>query len=485
MSRLVVVSNRVPFRDVPSGAGGLAVALQAALDKMGGLWFGWSGEIAENPALAAKVTDLNHYSLATLDLTAAEFEGYYEQHANRCLWPLLHGRLDLARFDHASYETYRAVNRRFAAALEPGLVERDLVWVHDYHLIPLGRLLREAGVRAPLGFFLHTPMPPPDTLMALPWAEELIGDLESYDVVGFQTKACVRNFQDAAERLSRAAHDLGAGRPGPVVLHNPIGIDTTAFAGLAAAKKVERRCARLRARLEGQSWAVGVERLDYTKGLAERFLAWEQLLDSRPGLQGKVGLLQIAAPSRKTVAEYQTIQRELEWLSGRINGRFGWVDWTPIQFINRAFDHIQLAALYRFCRVGVVTPLKDGMNLVAKEYVASQDADDPGVLLLSRFAGAAEELQEAVLVNPYDTEDLAEGLARAFEMPLAERQERWQAMMKTLRGNDVHRWRQRFLDALTSARDGARPLPDAEPARARPTYAGTDKRAGAMNAQLH
>jgi trehalose 6-phosphate synthase len=459
VSRLVVVSNRVPSLADGNCSGGLAVALSAALEEGGGLWFGWSGTTTAAPKAEAKMTHANGFDLATIDLSDQEFRGFYEQHANRVLWPLFHGRLDLVHLDGDCHDKYRAVNRRFADALLPALGDDDMVWVHDYHLIPLGAELRRRGIGAPLGFFLHIPFPPVGTVAALPWHRQLVQELCAYDVVGFQTRECVENFNDAVGHFLPAASSSGhpGGERAPVhAAHYPIGIDTHAFAALADSENARRWRQRLQACMGDRVWAAGVERLDYTKGLKERFLAFERLFEQSPQLHGRVSLIQIAAPSREGVAEYQKTQSELESLSGRINARFGSFDWTPIKYMNRAFDHTQLAALYRVSRIGVVTSLRDGMNMVAKEYVAAQDPADPGVLVLSRFAGAAEELTDALIVNPHDTDAVAEALRQALEMPLAERRRRWSRMMAHLRRNDVHHWCRSFLDDLQGRGEAAR-----------------------------
>ena len=443
MSCLVAVSNRVPSLTDAPPAGGLCTALKSALEDCGGVWFGWSGQTHEAPPAAPQIKRMAGYDLATIDLTSGELRGYYEQHANRALWPLLHGRLDLTSFEHACYALYRKVNRRFARALAPLIEADDVIWVHDYHLIPLGLELRKLGVSTPIGFFLHTPFPAPDTLAAFPWCAELLDQLGAYDLVGFQTKAFLRNFHEANRRYAHANSNAD---------HYAIGIDTDAFATRAVSPAAQRHATRLKRCMADQLCAVGVERLDYTKGIAERFEAFEILFDRAPDLVGRLSLVQIAAPSRESVSEYQDMQATLAALSGRINAHLGRLDWIPIRYINRASNQDQLAALYRFSRIGVVTPLCDGMNLVAKEYVAAQDPDDPGILILSQFAGASEAMTEALLVNPYDKLGMAQALRRAAKMPLTERQERWQPMMERLRRHDVHRWWRDFLNDLTNSR---------------------------------
>ncbi len=437
MSRLIVISNRLPCIDEDTACGGLAVGLKAALEESGGLWFGWSGKTASEPSSVPVTKALNNFTLATIDLTEDEIKGYYEAFANAVLWPLFHGRLDLTHFDDEDYRVYCEVNRRFARAIAPILRTDDIIWVHDYHLIPLGRELRNLGITNPLGFFLHTPFPSAEDFRALPCHSELIDGLAAYDLVGFQTAQYCENFcasVDAPQKLKSGVF--------------PIGIDTRAFSALAASSEVECLTSSTMSRLGSQNWILGVERLDYTKGLAERFRAFETLLTENRDLRGTISLLQIAAPSREKVIEYQTLREELETLSGHINAQFATIDWTPLKFVNRSVDQAQLTALYRSCKIGLVTPLRDGMNLVAKEYVAAQDPEDPGVLVLSRFAGAAEELEGALLVNPYDINDIVQALLTALNMPLPERKSRWKSMMQVLLESDVHRWRNKFLDAL-------------------------------------
>ena len=451
MGRLVVVSNRVPSSN-RLDVGGLAVGLRAALSEAGGLWFGGSGNVDENPATYAAVCNLDAFTLATVDLSPDDVESYYNGFANRVLWPLLHGRSDMATFDHESYVAYREVNEMFAAHLAPMLRGDDTIWVHDYHLIPLAAELRRTGIRNPIGFFLHVPFPPPETMTALPWHTELCETLCAYDLIGFQTDHDLRNFHEFAHR------ELGASISGDGVVaafgHRfrtgafPIGIDVDHFADMAGSMEGYRRLRRVAECLGGQTTILGVDRLDYTKGLPERMLAYERLLQRERACRRSTCLVQIAAPSREDVPEYMDIRSELERISGRINGRFAELDWTPVRYLNRALSQPQLAALYRYCRVGLVTPLRDGMNLVAKEYVAAQDPDDPGVLILSQFAGAAEQMHGALIVNPLDQSDMVATLRRGLRLSLAERRARWLQMIVDLRRHDVFWWYKSFLSAL-------------------------------------
>lgn len=464
MDRIVIISNRVPKPEsADTDAGGLAVGLRTALGETGGLWLGWSGQISDSPEREVRIQQAAPYTLATLDLSDRECTGYYAGFANRTLWPLLHGRVDLMRFDGAEWAAYRSVNETFAGSLARLLRPRDLVWVHDYHLMLLGQASRRRGIDAPLGFFLHVPFPAPDVMAALPCHEDLIKALSAYDLVGFQTGNDLRNFQEFVSQLGGSVSDDGT-----VLAYGtrfrtgafPIGIDVTRFGALAASREVEKLCGHLQPCFDKCLGIVGVDRLDYTKGLAHRLRAFERLLETAPGFRRRAFLLQIAAPSRETVPEYSNLRGELEALSGRINAQHADIDWTPVRFLNRAVSHARVAALFRLGRVGLVTPLSDGMNLVAKEYVAAQSAGDPGVLVLSQFTGAAQQLKAALIVNPHDADGVARALRDALEMPLDERRARWTEMMSGLREHDIHDWRDRFVEQLRSAnRSGMRAAP--------------------------
>jgi len=463
MPRLVVVSNRVPALNEESDSGGLVTALKPALEERGGIWFGWSGETAADPAQRPRLASCNGFTLATLDLSEAELEGYYNRLANQALWPGFHRRLDLVTaHDDAAYATYRAVNRRFAEALRPLLEPDDTIWVQDYHLIPLGEELRRLGVASPIGFFLHTPFPSPEMFAALPWSRELARTFAAYDLIGFQRRSCAGNFLAYMReyRLAAASDDGWSddgwlfmnGRSVRVEAH-PIGIDTARFASLAGSPEVIKKAGQIRSFLGPRLGIAGVERLDYTKGIVQRFHALETLFDRHPNFLDRITMFQVAAPSRLSVPEYQAIQAELETLSGQINARLGTLLWSPLHYRNQAFGQSDVAALLRACRVGLVTPLRDGMNLVAKEYVAAQSPSDPGVLVLSCFAGAADQLTEALIVNPYNTTAMAEALRTALEMPRDERRERWHRTMRRLKDEDVHQWQRGFLASLASARE--------------------------------
>jgi trehalose 6-phosphate synthase len=442
MSRLVIVANRVPDpRERGATAGGLAVALKDALARRDVLWFGWSGHTAHDTATEPTQASKGRITYATLDLGLSDYRHYYQGFSNGALWPALHYRLGITRFDREDWTGYRRVNAAFAAALAKLLRDDDTIWVHDFHLFPLGAELRALGCRQRLGFFLHVPFPPRQVFAGLPNAQAILDGLAAYDVIGMQT-------EDDAENLRGALAASGLQEVVPKVGAFPIGIDTAGFAQLAAKNFASKEVERLRASMVGRALAIGVDRLDYTKGLPQRILGFGKLLGRFPAWRGKVTFLQVAPVSRGDVAQYRALRRELDENVGRINGQYAEPDWAPIRYITRAVPRPILAGFMRLSRVGLVTPLRDGMNLVAKEYVAAQHAEDPGVLVLSRFAGAAVELDGALLVNPLDPDDIAEALDVALAMPADERADRWRRMEAVVRVNTASLWCRRFLSAL-------------------------------------
>jgi trehalose 6-phosphate synthase len=457
LSRLVVASNRVTVTtDKKARAGGLAVALQDALQEHGGVWFGWSGKVAAKPSPQPEMTRVGPVTFATVDLSRKNYNEYYNGFANRTLWPLFHYRLDLTAFSQQNYSGYVHVNTVFASKMQPLLKPKDLIWVHDYHLIPLGAELRSRGVSQPMGFFLHTPFPAMEILTALPSHQTLVKALCAYDLVGFQTENDLRAFLDYIVHEASGAimgdHLIQVfGRTVRVEIF-PIGIDTD---DMVAAGKLSvqagKKAGHLPTGQHERDWIIGVDRLDYSKGLVERFRSFQRLLENYPVYRRKVRLLQIAPPSRSEVPEYKEIRHMLEAEAGHINGRFAEYDWVPINYLNKSFTRQDLASFYRASRIGLITPLRDGMNLVAKEYVAAQNSHDPGVLVLSRFAGAARELDAALIVNPFDFDQVANAIAEGLEMPMEERRERWEAMMEKLQNNTLGTWRDNFLRILGQA----------------------------------
>ena len=458
MSRLIVVSNRVPSpHDSSATAGGLAVALQAALEKQGGMWFGWSGQSSgERETDRLDLTEVGKVTYALVDLTRRDLDEYYSGFANRALWPLFHYRLDLTDFSRRDMAGYFRVNRFFARMLAPLVEPDDVIWVHDYHLIPLAAELRQMGLRNRMGFFLHIPWPPPDVLFALPPHETIVRGLSSYDLVGFQTEFDAENFASSLirEGLGRRVGTQVFDAYGRLFQMGafPVGIETETFAEMSADYRRNLLVERMLRSIEGNELIIGVDRLDYSKGLGERMEAYARYIETNPACHGKVVFLQITPKSRSEVPEYAEMQREIAELAGRVNGALGDLDWTPIRYINRTVRRQALAGLYRIAQVGLVTPLRDGMNLVAKEYIASQDPENPGALVLSRFAGAARELEGALLVNPYDIEDIANAIATAMDMSLEERKERWQPMFESVAKNDIMHWCDTFLAALHKTR---------------------------------
>jgi trehalose 6-phosphate synthase len=453
VGQLIVVSNRVsvPEKGASARAGGLEVAVNAALKERSGIWFGWSGRIATRGTIATQTVIRNHITFITIDLSREDHQEYYRGFANSVLWPIFHYRIDLAEFSRRDLSGYLRVNDNFARHLDKVLGPDDLVWVHDYHLVPLAKALRERGHQNRIGFFLHIPCPPPEMLTALPHHERLIPSLCDYDLIGFQTGDDAFNFSRYLTReCGLHSHDFNfvvADRTVRIGAF-PVGIETAAFADLARKSMRLPFVKRVIKSLGGRALIIGVDRLDYSKGIAERLSAFERFLQRQAEWRGKVTYLQIAPKSRTEIPEYADIEQEIGAAAGRINGAYGEADWTPIRYVNRAYAHATLAGLYRAARVALVTPLRDGMNLVAKEYIASQNPDDPGVLILSRFAGAAEECKAALLVNPYDPDSVAAALGQALSMSLAERRERHASMFRTLSRNDKRHWAHNFLSAL-------------------------------------
>jgi trehalose 6-phosphate synthase len=457
MSRLVVVSNRIS-RPAGRGAaqtGGLAMALAAGLRAADGLWFGWSGKIT--PRFTGEITSTKSegVTIATVDLEETDVQEYYNGYANKTLWPVFHYRIDLAAYDRSFNEGYDRVNRRFAETIRPLIQPDDLVWVHDYHLIPLARELRRLGVKNRIGFFLHTPWPARQLVTTLPRHRQLVEALFAYDLIGFQTTEWLEAFEDylAHEVDGRSLGDGRLQAFGKNVRAGafPIGIDAEEFMTQLHSPAGTRMYDRMAAQAIFRSMIVGVDRLDYSKGLDERFLGFELFLRDNPDFQGQVFLLQIAPSSRDEVDAYQDIRTRLDTLTGRINAAYADTDWSPIRYVNRNYRRDELGGVYRAARVGLVTPMRDGMNLVAKEYVAAQNPEDPGVLILSRFAGAALQMRQALIVNPFSHEEVSEALKRALTMPLDERRERHAALLKGVKTDDVAAWRESFVAALEAA----------------------------------
>ncbi len=456
MARIFIISNRVSVPDPQRGvrAGGLEVALRGTLRNHTCVWLGWSGEVKDQDDCRTKTITKGDMTYIVTDLSEDDFQEYYSGFANQVLWPVLHYRLDLAEFTRRDLTGYLRVNERFAEELDKVLEPDDIVWVHDYHLIPLAKALRERGRNNKIGFFLHIPLPPPEILTALPNHDRLIPALCHYDLVGFQTDGDSANFaRYLASECGMPAHipraggssgSIGAMRIGAF----PVGIETREFAQMARRSEKSNFLKRVLESVPGEI-VIGVDRLDYSKGITHRLEAYERFLSANPEWRGRVTYMQITPKSRSEIHEYAEMERLIDTGAGHINSTYGDVSWTPVRYTNKAYSRPALAGLYRVARIGLVTPLRDGMNLVAKEYVAAQDGGDPGVLILSRFAGAAAEFDAALLVNPYDPEAVGAAIAKALTMPQDERIARHTKLFRALLDNDLTDWGDRFLSALT------------------------------------
>ncbi len=451
-TRTIIVSNRVPSpSEKGATAGGLAVALADAVTP-GTIWLGWSGKRSDVTSKTAKLNVNDGVTYATIDIAESDYYKFYAGFSNGALWPLFHFRTGLLRFNRPEYEAYRTVNRAYAEALVPLLRPNDLIWIHDYQLMTMAEELRDLGVTNRIGFFLHIPFVPPAVLQVLPPAAEIVAGLSACDVVGFQTEGDRKAFLDGAELLLDVRHDShGRYRFQERTVHavlTPIGINAQKFAQLARRAEVSADARRLQESLGERALVLGVDRLDYSKGLPQRFDAFGRLLYSYPQHRRRVNFLQIAARSRQEVGSYQTLRRELDRRAGDINGEFSDFDWVPLRYMTHAVRRTAIAGFYRRAQIGLVTPLRDGMNLVAKEYIAAQDETDPGVLVLSRFAGAADELTEALIVNPFDADEVAEAIHLGLTMGLDERRERHEALLAKVRHTTASRYCDEFLGYL-------------------------------------
>jgi len=457
LAQLVIVSNRVPH---PSGsrerAGGLEVGIRAALRRRQGLWFGWSGKVTSQAKVETRDTVHRDVRYVVTDIAESDYKEFYSGFANRVLWPIFHYRLDLAEFSRRDLSGYMRVNEHFASELHKIIGPDDVIWVHDYHFMPLASALRERGHRNRIGFFLHIPCPPPEILIALPHHEVLLRKLCDYDLVGFQTGDDAMNFSRYLTRewgLHSRDFRFSVGDRKVQVGAFPIGVETATLARLAPRAARQPFVRQVVGSLSNRTMIIGVDRLDYSKGITQRMEAFERFLAANPAWRGCVTYLQITPKSRSNIPEYANMGEQVGAMTGHINGSYGEADWTPIRYVNRTYTRSTLVGLYRHARAALVTPLRDGMNLVAKEYVASQDPEDPGVLILSHFAGAARELTAALLVNPFDIDGVGSAIAKALAMSLEERRQRHEANYRVIAANDVEQWAHRFLDDLT------RPVP--------------------------
>jgi alpha,alpha-trehalose-phosphate synthase [UDP-forming] len=463
--KILIVSNRLPIRiarqegeiSIQPGTGGLVTALAPVLKGRGGAWVGWDGDpLGQAPRrLLEEHSQSVGYQLKPISLTSNEVAEYYHGFSNETLWPLFHDLLGHCRFSRQNWNTYRHVNRKFAKTAADEAQPEDLIWVHDYQLLLVARYLGEVGVKARKVFFLHIPFPPWDLFMRLPWRTEIIHSLLAYDLLGFQTERDRVNFIRCARACFPASRIKGPPR-NQIIDHGgkpvrlgafPISIDYQAFNALAASREVGEKAWLIHENLPNRKLVLGVDRLDYTKGIPERLEAFEVLLDKYPELRGRMTLIQVAVPSRTHVPEYQLMKENIERTVGRINGRYTRDGWVPIHYIYRNLPHPELVSYYRTCEIALITPLKDGMNLVAKEYCASC-VENVGVLILSEFAGAAVALRRgALLVNPYNVEHTADQIFEAYQMTRAEQVRRMSLLRREVQRNNVFRWVETFLHA--------------------------------------
>lgn len=459
--RVVIASNRLPvtvradgngWTLVPS-AGGLATALRRVHDNTQGVWIGWSGESSKTTAKFGPglPEEMARRRLVPVALSQTELSRYYDGFSNGVIWPLFHFLLDKVNLDaEVDWQCYLNVNRKFAEAIAHEHRPGDVVWIHDYQLMMVPGFLRRLVPDARIGFFLHVPFPSADVYRILPWRSEVLESLLGSDLVGFHTASYAHNFELAASQLTNAdfAPDGISFNDRLVrVAVYPIGIDVEPFERTAEAPQIEQEILKIRKSHPDKRIVLGVDRLDYTKGLPRRFMSLVRLLERRPALRDKLLFMQIAVPSREKISAYGELRSAVNELVGRINAQYGTLAGGPMQLLYRSISHHPLVALYRSADVMLVTPLRDGMNLVAKEYVASR-VDDDGVLVLSEFAGAAAELRESLTVNPYDLGGTASTLASALDMAPDERRIRMQAMRAHVRMYDVHRWAARFVEDL-------------------------------------
>lgn len=443
-------------RGAAGAQGGLAGALNSALRERGGIWFGWSGQESEGQSGDIHLQRNEGVTTATIDLSEKDVDEYYNGYANATLWPLFHFRLDLTEYERETAKGYERVNERFAESVTPLIEDDDLVWVHDYHLIPLGERLRARGLKNRIGFFLHIPWPPTRLFVSLPFHERLVRTMLEYDLIGFQTGEWLESFLHYCRKELGAEVDEQTGvisfeGRSTLAKAYPIGIDWEHFQEQGATKVAQRAEQRLLSSTRDRTAMIGVDRLDYSKGLPERIDGIGRFFDQHEDDVRDLVYIQIAPPSREDVESYKQIRAQLEQKTGQINGARSEVDYVPIRYVNKGYSHAELYGFFRASKIGLVTPLRDGMNLVAKEYVAAQDPEDPGVLILSQFAGAAAQLNDALLVNPHSPDDLSHAIKIALAMPLKERKRRYEGMIETVREDNVQNWTRQFCTDLAGA----------------------------------
>ena len=461
-NRFLIVSNRLPYNlsyengevQYERGVGGLVTALDPILRTSGGTWIGWTGSFDEMPdkvSLKEGKSAEQEYELKPLTLTREEVDGFYLGYSNKALWPLFHYFQEHCEFNSSHWDSFKAVSARFAEAIVKEYKPGDLIWIHDYHLMLVPALVRRMLPSARIAFFLHIPFPSPEIFLVEPHAEELTNGMLGADLIGFHLDSYASNFMDVVaevtpHRFSRPDKIRVNGRPVRVGSF-PISIDFEHFAKLAAHESISGKIAAIRDSYRADILVLGVDRLDYTKGILERLHAVEIMLDRHKELQGRFTFIQISSPTRPKVHVYQELREKVEQMVGRINGRFGGKGCIPIDYRYENQSQEDLVAMYRAADVALVTPLRDGMNLIAKEYAAAR-IDNSGALVLSRFAGAYEEMDDVLMVNPYDPESTAERLYAAIHMPAEEKERRMKRMRNLVRRNDIYWWLERYLRAM-------------------------------------
>lgn len=467
-SRLIIVSNRLPIVlsrnkggewQIESGSGGLVTAMAPVLRNRGGLWIGWPGHVYEagmnsQPSLEAHNKRIG-YILKPVNLSREEIDFYYKGFANQVVWPLFHDFIAYCNFNPKYWDMYKKVNRKFAQTIVENLSGDDFIWVHDYHLMGVASELRKRGMKSKIAFYLHIPFPPPDIFVRLPWRFEILNALLQYDLIGFQTLRERRNFIQCIRTFVQDTRGIGKGQVVSMTMNNrevrmgsfAISIDYNEFAKLAASQEVARKSAAILEDLPDRKIYLGVDRLDYTKGILNRLRAFRNALIRYPDLRENVTLVQVVVPSRRDIPQYADLKIEIERLVGEINGELTRSGWVPVHYIFRSLDRPDLVAYYRAADIAILTPLKDGMNLIAKEYCASNPGND-GVLILSEFAGATAQFQrDALLVNPHDIEGVADAVYQAYQMPTHERKKRMHKLKSNVRKYDIFWWVDSFLQA--------------------------------------
>jgi trehalose 6-phosphate synthase len=465
VKRLVIISNRLPFIlersgsgwKIEHGSGGLVTALAPVLRNRGGLWIGWPGthEIADIDTAIEQAARTEGYSMIPVQLSEGEIHSYYEGFSNEVVWPLFHDLQSYCNFDPSYWELYKAINKRFANITAKNTTAEDYIWIHDYHLMIVAQELRYLGIKSKIGFYLHIPFPPLDIFLKLPWRSEILRALLDYDLIGFQTLRDRRNFIQCTRTLIKNVRVSGKGQVVTLSMgkrelrvgYFPISIDYEEFNAAARSKEVADEAWYIHENLPHRQIILGIDRLDYTKGILQRIKAFRNTLERYPELRGKMTLVQVVVPSRRNIQMYNDLKIEIDRLVSEVNGAFTMSGWVPIHYIYRSLPKRELLAYYRTAEIALITPLKDGMNLVAKEFCAA-NTEENGVLILSEFAGAVAQLQRgAIIVNPHDIEEISAAIYQAYSMSKEEKRERMRKMRQIVKRQNIFWWVNSYLDA--------------------------------------